>query len=216
MRANLLQFSGFRTRYYRSDTGKQSQAWLLAKVREYAAANPEISVKEHVHPWGQNSIVARIPTKAQHGQAHAGKGKDGKKHKGGKKESVVIVGAHQDSANMWPFLPAPGGEFKSRSNFGRDRSSPNCLIFFVASADDDGSGTTSILDAFRVLASTSSYTPTESAVEFHWYSAEEGGLLGSQAVAKVYEEEGVDVKGMIQMDMTGAFSFLSRLLFAER
>jgi hypothetical protein len=27
--------------------------------------------------------------------------------------------------------------------------------------------------------------------------------LGSQAVAKVYEEEGVDVKGMIQMDMTG-------------
>jgi leucyl aminopeptidase len=53
-----------------------------------------------------------------------------------------------------------------------------------------------------VLAS-SSFSPTNSAVEFHWYSAEEGGLLGSQAVAKVYEADKVDVKGMIQMDMTG-------------
>lgn len=71
-------------------------------------------------------------------------------------------------------------------------------------ADDDGSGTTSILDAFRVLAA-SSFAPTNSAVEFHWYSAEEGGLLGSQAVAKVYEADKVDVKGMIQMDMTGEY-----------
>lgn len=78
-------------------------------------------------------------------------------------------------------------------------------------ADDDGSGTTSILDAFRVLAA-SSFTPTNSAVEFHWYSAEEGGLLGSQAVAKVYEANKVDVKGMIQMDMTGESSGERRVL----
>lgn len=77
-------------------------------------------------------------------------------------------------------------------------------MILLCKADDDGSGTTSILDAFRVLAA-SSYKPTTSAVEFHWYSAEEGGLLGSQAVAKVYEEDKVDVKGMIQMDMTGTF-----------
>ena len=111
MKGNLMQFSGFRTRYYRSETGKQSQAWLLAKVREYAAANPSITVKEHPHPWGQNSIVARIPIKT-HG---TNKGKDGKKHK--KEESVVIIGAHQDSANMWPFLPAPGGMFRSSESF---------------------------------------------------------------------------------------------------
>ncbi len=78
---------------------------------------------------------------------------------------------------MFPFLPAPG-------------------------ADDDGSGTTSILEAFRVLTEKE-WTPTEGAVEFHWYSAEEGGLLGSQAVARDYESREVDVKGMIQMDMTG-------------
>lgn len=34
MKANLIQFSGFRTRYYRSETGKQSQAWLLSKIKE--------------------------------------------------------------------------------------------------------------------------------------------------------------------------------------
>ncbi|GHJ84538.1 hypothetical protein NliqN6_0940 [Naganishia liquefaciens] len=206
MKTNLMQFSGFRTRYYRSDTGKQSQAWLLAKVQEYAAANPSITVKEHPHPWGQNSIVARIPIKA-HG---ANKGKDDKKHKK-KEESVVIIGAHQDSANMWPFLPAPGGMSRSRGQVHScdNPSHVHCLLlprvpglFMSVTADDDGSGTTSILDAFRVLASSPTYAPTASAVEFHWYSAEEGGLLGSQAVAKVYEEEGVDVKGMIQMDMT--------------
>ncbi|KAI5449972.1 hypothetical protein NCC49_003863 [Naganishia albida] len=174
MKANLIQFSGFRTRYYRSETGKQSQAWLLSKIKEYAQGNPHITIKEHPHPWGQNSIVARIPT-SHEVKLRAQKHKDGDKKKRSS-ENVVIIGAHQDSANMWPFLPAPG-------------------------ADDDGSGTTSILDAFRVLAA-SSFTPTNSAVEFHWYSAEEGGLLGSQAVAKVYEANKVDVKGMIQMDMT--------------
>ncbi|KAJ9113230.1 hypothetical protein QFC22_006069 [Naganishia vaughanmartiniae] len=172
MKANLIKFSGFRTRYYRSETGKQSQQWLLSKIKEYAQSNPHITIKEHAHSWGQNSIVARIPT-AHETKLKTSKNKDGEKKK---KDSVVIIGAHQDSANMWPFLPAPG-------------------------ADDDGSGTTSILDAFRVLAA-SHYKPTNSAVEFHWYSAEEGGLLGSQAVAKVYEEDKVDVKGMIQMDMT--------------
>lgn len=39
-------------------------------------------------------------------------------------------------------------------------------------------------------------------VEFHYFSAEEGGLLGSQAIAKSYEEEGRKVLAMLQMDMT--------------
>jgi len=39
-------------------------------------------------------------------------------------------------------------------------------------------------------------------VEFHWYSAEEGGLLGSRAVAKAYETRSVNVIAMSQFDMT--------------
>lgn len=74
---------------------------------------------------------------------------------------LTIIGAHQDSANyLFPLLPAPG-------------------------ADDDCSGTVSILEAFRVLAMRG-YIP-ETPVEFHWYAAEEAGLLGSQAIAMDYK-----------------------------
>ncbi|KAG0299910.1 Leucine aminopeptidase 1 [Linnemannia gamsii] len=90
----------------------------------------------------------------------------------------VIVGAHQDSVNGWNPL------------WGR---SPG--------ADDDGSGTVTILEVFRSLIGIG-FRPTRP-VEFHWYSAEEAGLLGSQDVAESYEKKGVEVIAMIQNDMTG-------------
>lgn len=43
----------------------------------------------------------------------------------------------------------------------------------------------------------------QNTIEFHWYSAEEGGLLGSQAIFSAYEKQGRDVKAMLQQDMTG-------------
>lgn len=73
---------------------------------------------------------------------------------------------------MWPFLPAPG-------------------------ADDDGSGTMSILEAYRALLAAD-FHPVRT-VEFQWYSAEEGGLLGSQAIAKDYEAKGINVMAMSQV-----------------
>jgi len=56
------------------------------------------------------------------------------------------------------------------------------------------------VEAFRALVAAN-YTP-ETPVEFHYFSAEEGGLLGSQAIAKSYEDKGVKVLAMLQMDMT--------------
>lgn len=67
-------------------------------------------------------------------------------------------------------------------------------------ADDDGSGTTSSLEGLKALAHAN-FTPSLP-VEFHYFSAEEGGLLGSQAIAKSYEEDGRKVLAMLQMDMT--------------
>ena len=67
-------------------------------------------------------------------------------------------------------------------------------------ADDDGSGTTSSVEALRALAAAN-FTPS-TPVEFMYFSAEEGGLLGSQAIAKSYEDKGVNVLAMLQMDMT--------------
>ena len=40
-------------------------------------------------------------------------------------------------------------------------------------------------------------------MEFHFYSAEEGGLLGSQRVVAEYVKRNVSVLSMYQIDMTG-------------
>jgi leucyl aminopeptidase len=62
-----------------------------------------------------------------------------------------------------------------------------------------------ILEAFRVLLTDSKVASGQAAntIEFHWYAAEEGGLLGSQAVFTNYKNSGKVVKAMLQQDMTG-------------
>jgi len=160
---NLKKFTSFRTRHYRSDTGKQSQRWLMSKISEITdkwsskSLRNLIRVEEFRHPWGQNSIIVRINGSSTND------------------DGLVVLGAHQDSTNMWPFLPAPG-------------------------ADDDGSGSVTILEAYRALIAADFHP--DRPVEFHWYSAEEGGLLGSQAVALDYEARSVNVLAMSQFDMT--------------
>ena len=100
----------------------------------------------------------------------------------GKSDKTVVIGAHQDSINL--FLPS---------------------ILSAPGADDDGSGTVTILESLRVLLESEAIMKgnASNTVEFHWYSAEEGGLLGSQAIFSAYEKEGRDVKAMLQQDMTG-------------
>ncbi|OAL47997.1 leucine aminopeptidase 1 [Pyrenochaeta sp. DS3sAY3a] len=163
MREHLETFTSFHTRYYKSQYGAQSSAWLLEQVDKTLrdAGAVKASVKAFPHPWGQSSIIATIP---------------------GKSKKTVVIGAHQDSINLFfpSVLAAPG-------------------------ADDDGSGTVTILEALRVLLKSQDVIDGkhENTVEFHWYSAEEGGLLGSQAIFQSYEKEGRDVKAMLQQDMTG-------------
>jgi len=100
----------------------------------------------------------------------------------GESNTTVVIGAHQDSINLWlpSILAAPG-------------------------ADDDGSGTVTIMEVFKALLGSEDVVKGKApnTIEFHWYSAEEGGLLGSQAIFKEYEEQGRDVKAMLQQDMTG-------------
>jgi len=68
-------------------------------------------------------------------------------------------------------------------------------------ADDDASGTSTVLEIFRVLAEEN-FRP-ERTLEFHGYAAEEVGLRGSQAIAQQYINEGKVVAAMLQLDMTG-------------
>lgn len=161
MHEQLETFSGFHTRYYKSDFGRQSSEWLLDQVNKTLTKAGTGFVRPFVHSWGQNSIIATLP---------------------GKSEKTIVIGAHQDSINL--FLPS---------------------ILAAPGADDDGSGTVTIFEALRVLLTDKDILTgkAENTLEFHWYSAEEGGLLGSQAIFQAYEKEGRDVKAMLQQDMTG-------------
>lgn len=165
MRNHLETFTSFHTRYYKSEYGAQSSAWLLKTINETitdsGADKYGAFVEPFQHPWGQNSIIATIP---------------------GKSNKTIVIGAHQDSINL--FLPS---------------------ILSAPGADDDGSGTVTILEALRVLLTSEDVIKGNAGntIEFHWYSAEEGGLLGSQAIFAEYERTGRDVRAMLQQDMTG-------------
>ncbi|THV01177.1 aminopeptidase [Dendrothele bispora CBS 962.96] len=93
---------------------------------------------------------------------------------------VTILGAHMDSINL------------SNPTNGR-----------APGADDDGSGSVNLIEVFRALME-GNFKPS-TPVEFHWYSGEEAGLLGSQAIATSYKRNGVNVKAMMQLDMTAYF-----------
>ena len=100
----------------------------------------------------------------------------------GKSTKTIVVGAHQDSINL-----------QDPTN-GR-----------APGADDNGSGSITILESLRALLTdpTIAKGEAENTIEFHWYSAEEAGLLGSQAIFKSYASAKVDVKAMLNQDMTG-------------
>lgn len=68
-------------------------------------------------------------------------------------------------------------------------------------ADDDGTGTVNLIEALRALVAAG-WKPARP-LEFHWYSGEEAGLLGSQAIATAYARSGVKVYAMMEMDMSG-------------
>ncbi|KXN92417.1 Leucine aminopeptidase 1 [Leucoagaricus sp. SymC.cos] len=93
---------------------------------------------------------------------------------------VTILGAHMDSINL------------SNPTSGR-----------APGADDDGTGTVNLIEALHVLVS-SGFKPS-TPLEFHWYSGEEAGLLGSNAIATSYKNAGVKVKAFMELDMSGYF-----------
>jgi len=94
------------------------------------------------------------------------------------REDIVVIGAHQDSINL--LAPVNGR---------------------APGADDDGSGSITLLEIFRILIDNG-FRP-ELTVEFHWYSAEEVGLRGSQDIVSSLVARNVPVRSMVQIDMDG-------------
>lgn len=185
LKLKLATFSSFRTRYYKSEHGLNASLWLADAVTDVikASGREDVGVRTFPHPWGQKSVIATIEGAAgreARAKEAAKKNKNAKPNRQafGADGDVVVVSAHLDSINLlFPsILPAPG-------------------------ADDNGSGSMTILEVFRILVE-SGFAPRNT-LQFHWYSAEEGGLLGSQAVLTEYRRRGVAVRALLQQDMTG-------------
>ncbi|KAF2714273.1 peptidase family M28 [Pleomassaria siparia CBS 279.74] len=94
----------------------------------------------------------------------------------GTSSNLIIVGAHYDSTGGSSTAKGPG-------------------------ADDNGSGVVTQMEALRVLANAK-FAP-KNTIELHFYSGEEGGLLGSADVFKSYSAAGKTVLAMVCQDMTG-------------
>ncbi|PBK72440.1 Zn-dependent exopeptidase [Armillaria solidipes] len=93
---------------------------------------------------------------------------------------VTILGSHMDSINL------------NSPSSGR-----------APGADDDGTGSVNLIEAFRALIAADFKPSTP--VEFHWYAAEEVGLLGSQDIADSYADDNIDVLAFMELDMSGYF-----------
>lgn len=91
---------------------------------------------------------------------------------------IVVVGGHLDSI--------------SNSGNGNAMNAPG--------ADDDASGIATITEIVRI-ALASGWKPRRT-VKFMGYAAEEVGLRGSNAIAQSFRSQGLQVVGVLQLDMT--------------
>lgn len=91
---------------------------------------------------------------------------------------VIVLGGHLDSI--------------SNSGSGESMRAPG--------ADDDASGIASMTEALRAMIA-SGYRPKRT-IKFIGYAAEEVGLRGSAAIAQNFKATGVNVIGVMQLDMT--------------
>lgn len=94
-------------------------------------------------------------------------------------DEVVVLGAHLDSIN------------------GNGQGNPEQM---APGADDDASGIATLTEVIRV-ALDQGWRPQRT-VKFMGYAAEEVGLRGSNAIARRFAADRVNVVGVLQLDMT--------------
>ena len=68
-------------------------------------------------------------------------------------------------------------------------------------ADDDASGTVTVLEAARTLLASG--MQFNKPIYFIWYAAEEDGLLGSRDVVSQFKNKNIPIDAVLQLDMTG-------------
>lgn len=76
--------------------------------------------------------------------------------------------------------------------------------FIAPGADENGSGSIVLLEVLRLfLSHVESAGPLKNEVQFHWYGANEAGLLGSENVFSIMRSTSLPLRAMLNLDMVG-------------
>lgn len=94
---------------------------------------------------------------------------------GNSNQPGIVIGAHLDTV-MSPLNKSPG-------------------------ADDDGSGSVTVLETARTILSSN--MTFNKPIYFVWYAAEEEGLIGSQRVVSEFKKQNIPVAAVLHFDLTG-------------
>ncbi|QBR85151.1 M28 family peptidase [Legionella israelensis] len=123
-------------------------------------------------------------------------------------EKMAVENGRQDTAAYF----VKTGFYKQPSLvtvIGKDIQAPAVVIGAhmdtldgrMPGAGDDGSGSSSLMEAARVLLASTNVLNRP--VYIIWYSAEERGLVGSQYVVEHFSNKSIPVRAVVQLDMTG-------------
>ena len=117
------------------------------------------------------------------------------------RDTYVIFGAHYDHVGYREAGTAPaGGGDNPGGCTGQKRPTPRPDDYISNGADDDGSGTVTIMALARAFAQGP--RPKRSLL-FVWFSGEESGLLGSRYAADYPLVPNEKVVAMLNVDMVG-------------
>lgn len=112
-------------------------------------------------------------------------------------KSVILTIRGSSASDNAREVVVLGGHLDSTAGSGTSETT------IAPGADDDASGIASLTEIIRVLMNAN-YKPRRT-LKFMAYAAEEVGLRGSQEIAKQYASFGVNVVGVMQLDMTNYF-----------
>ncbi|XBW35499.1 hypothetical protein QEN19_001072 [Hanseniaspora menglaensis] len=188
----INEFTQFYTRFYKSLFGKQASDWLYSIINETITESVSnlplllqdfnlITVEKFEHKsFVQNSILIKIKGKNTIEKSAAAKS--------------IIVGSHLDSINLLlPYqLRAPGVDDNATGTSVTFMIFKAYLDYLVAAVKEESTNADPLTNMW----------PTND-IEFHFYAAEEGGLLGSLDVFSSKASASEKVLAMLQLDQIG-------------
>ncbi len=194
---NLTTFTEFPDRSANHESGVAAQLWLQGNIAQMIkdSGRQDVSVFtvattgtdfSDLSPFNakQSSIVVKIGTSSNPG---------------------IVVGAHFDT-NGCEYIDKSG--WHDDEGCFKDPNGPQ------PGADDDGSGTVTVLETAKVLLN--SHMQFNKPIYFIFYAAEEQGLWGSTAVVDYFKKNNIAVDAVLQLDETGFAYHNEQTMYLEQ